>query len=214
MESSISYKTAARSDEELRERIDNRQKYLPETVEASIAELQFRGEVFSDEELKVINEDIQAQRANAAMVTSNPSLFNSDYKNTIVEDPDAPLMYSKRVIYLFALLFGALFGSIMMAMNISKTEKRNSAFIVILFGIGFTVLQIYFVTKTNQGSAGSYGYLGGLIAAYILNYVFWKNYIGYATFYRARPIWVPLIIAVIFSAFVIWAMVYSLQHPQ
>jgi len=211
MESKFSFLATGRTNEELLERIDNRQKYLPETVEASVTELQFRKHEFSDEELKVITEDVQAQRNNAVMVTSNPSLFNSDYKNTIVEDADAPLMYSRRAIYLFALFFGGLFGSIMMAMNISKTEKKNNAVIAILFGIVFTALQVYLVSKANPGSGGSFQYLGGLIAAYILNYVFWRNYIGYATFYRARQIWVPLIIGVIWIGLIVWATIDGMK---
>lgn len=206
MEPDFTLLASGRSNEELIERIDDRQKFLPETVEASVAELQFRKHEFSDEELKIINEDIQAQRSNAAMVTTNPSLFNADYKNTIVEDPDAPLMYSRRVIYVFAFLFGAMFGSIMMAMNISKTGKRNEAYLAVLFGIGFTSLQIYFMSKINANSGGSYGYLGGLISAYCLNYIFWKNFIGYSTFYRARTFWVPLIIALLFVAVIIAAI--------
>jgi len=212
MEPNFIFLASARSNEELTERIDNRQKYLPESVEASLAELQSRGNEFSDEELKVINEDVQAHRANALMVTSNPSLFNTDYKNTIVEDPDAPLMYSRRVIYLFAFLFGALFGSIMMAMNISKTEKKNEAYLAVLFGIGFTALQIYFISKVSSNSGGSYGYLGGLISAYCLNYIFWKNFIGYSTFYRARAFWIPLIIALVFCALVFAAIIYGGQQ--
>jgi len=206
MESNFTLLASGRSNEELIERIDNRQKFLPETVEASVAELQFRNHGFSDDELKIINEDIQAHRANAAMVTSNPSLFNTDYKNTIVEDPDAPLMYSRRVIYMFAFLFGAMFGSIMMAMNISKTEKKNEAYLAVIFGIGFTALQIYFMSRLNSNSGSSYGYLGGLISAYCLNYIFWKNFIGYSAFYRARTFWVPSIIAIVFSILVITAI--------
>jgi len=83
MEPDFTLLASGRSNEELIERIDNRQKFLPETIEASVAELQFRNHAFSDEELKIIGEDIQAQRANAVMVTSNPSLFNTDYKNSI-----------------------------------------------------------------------------------------------------------------------------------
>jgi hypothetical protein len=63
METDFSFLASSRSNQELIERIDNRQKYMPETVEASLAELQSRGHEFSDEEVKVIREDTQAQRA-------------------------------------------------------------------------------------------------------------------------------------------------------
>jgi hypothetical protein len=197
------------SDEELMVYIDDRQKYLPETVEAGVVELQHRGHQFSDEELKVISEDMQARRNNAAAIDSKLSLFNNDYKNAIVEDPAAPLLYSRRVLYLFTFLFGAMFGSIMMAINLSKTEKKIGVFWVLLFGIAFTALQIWAVGLANQGSGGSVNIVGGIIAAYTIDLIFWKQFIGYATFYRARTFWVPLIIALILSGLIIFSIFYG-----
>jgi hypothetical protein len=207
METNFKYIASSRSTEELLERIDNRQKYLPETVEASIAELQYRKHEFSDEELKVINEDIQALRANAELVTSKLGFFNKEYKNVIVEDPDAPLLYSRIAIYSFSFLFGAPFGSIMMAINLNKLGKSKQSFWAILFGIGFTTLQYIVTSHINTGSNSSLQIFCGFIAAYCLDLFFWKNYIGYSTFYRKRPIWLPLIIALIFVSLVIAAII-------
>lgn len=69
---------SARTDDELMERIDNRQKYMPETVEASLAELQHRGKEFSDEEIRYIKEDMQARRRNAALINGALGIFNGD----------------------------------------------------------------------------------------------------------------------------------------
>ena len=204
MESNSNYKIAARSDEELRERIDNRQKYMPETVEASVAELIIRGAIFSIDELKVINEDIQMQRANAA-ITGRIGFFNNSLNNVIVKDPDAPLMYSRRVICTFSFFFGALFGAIMMSMNFRKLGKRKDAIYAILFGIGFTALQVFLVSSTNPATSGSYLILGGLVAAICLDFFFWKFHIGYETFYRARSIGAPLIIGIL-----IWGSLLAL----
>lgn len=195
---------SARSDEELQERIDNRQKYMPETIEASLEELQRRGIIFSDEELRYIHEDIAARRANAEAITGRPGIFNSEYKNVIVEDPDAPRMYSTLAIYLFTFFFGPFFGSVMMAMNISKTGKGNAVAGVILFGLGFAILAFCLA-----GPSGSLQIFCGLIAAYCLNYFFWRPYIGFGTFYRARPIWVPLIIGILVAGLVILSVTYG-----
>jgi hypothetical protein len=202
---------AARPDEELLERVDNRQKYMPETIEASLEELQRRGHQFSEEEERYIREDIAARRANAEAINGRVGLFNRDYKNVIVEDPDAPRMYSTVAIYLFTFLMGPLFGSIMMAMNISKTGKGNAVAGVILFGIGFTILSIALFGNMS-GSSGSFQFLTGLIAAYCMNYLFWRPYIGFGTFYRARQVWTPTIIAVILAALVIFALVNSPEY--
>ncbi len=199
---------SARTDEELTERIDNRQKYMPETIEASLEELQRRGKDFSDEELKYIREDIAARRSHAAAITGRPGIFNSEYKNVIVEDPDAPLMYSTLAIYLFTFFLSPLFGSIMMAMNISKTGKGNAVAGVILFGIGFSVLQIILISSMQRPSSGV-SIICGIVGAYCLNYLFWRPYIGFSTFYRARPIWVPLVIGILLCGLAFLSVVYG-----
>jgi len=200
---------AARSDEELTERIDNRQKYMPETIEASLAELQRRGKEFSDEELRYIHEDIQARRSHAEAISGRIGIFNSEYKNVIVEDPDAPRMYSTLAIYLFTFFMGPLFGSIMMAMNLAKKGKSNAVAGVVLFGLGLSILGGILANSVQVSSGASVRILCGLVGAYCLHYLFWRPYIGFNTFYRARPIWGALIIAIILGAIVIWGMIYG-----
>ena len=197
---------SARSDQELMERVDNRQKYTPETVEASLAELQHRGKEFSDEELKYINEDMQARRRNAALITSRIGIFNGDYKYAFVDDPDAPLMYSRLAIYLFTILTSPLFGSIMMAMNLSKTGKNNAVAGVVLFGFGFTIVELYLISGMQHPS-GLMPLIFGLIAAYAMDYLFWKPYIGYSAFYRSRSVWPPVIIGLIITALLVLSMI-------
>jgi hypothetical protein len=214
MESKFSFLATGRTNEELRERIDNRQKYLPETVEASVAELQFRKHEFSDEELKVIGEDLQAHRANAATISSRIGFWSGEYKNALVEDPDAPLLYSRLVIYTFSFFLGALFGSIMMAMNLGKLGKRKDALYAILFGVGFTAVQIYLSATANSGPGGSYGILGGIIAAVCLDFFFWKFHIGYETFYRARPFGVPLTIGILIGGLIIGLLMLAMYNTR
>lgn len=54
---SLNYKT----DAELRYIIDNRENYLPESVLGAMTELKNRGTQFSDEEMRVVEEDMQAR---------------------------------------------------------------------------------------------------------------------------------------------------------
>lgn len=182
---------------------------MPETIEASLAELQRRGKEFSDEELRYIHEDIQARIANAEAISGSVGVFNSEYKNVIVDDPDAPRMFSTRAIYLFTFLTSPLFGSIMMAMNLSKLGKGNAVAGVVLFGFGFTILGAILA-----GSMGATQILVGLVGAYCLNYLFWRPFIGFGTFYRARPIWGPLIIALILVSIIVLAIIYSPEYRK
>lgn len=213
MDSRFNYTASKLSDEELKVRIENRQKYLPETTEATVAELQQRGRVFSEEELNVIDQDIQAQRDNATIGGGGSSgFFNNQYKYNIVEDPEAPMLYSRRTVYIFSVLFGALFGSIMMAINCGKVNNRMGIVWVLLFGVFFTVVQFIGLEYVNGGS--SYSYLCGFIAGACIDFFFWNRLVGNSTFYRAKPIWIPLIIGLLFAAFVIWGTIYSANHPD
>ncbi|HVW14887.1 MAG TPA: hypothetical protein VHB54_13715 [Mucilaginibacter sp.] len=208
MDLNFQYAASRRSDEELQERIDRREKYLPDTIEASLAELQNRGHVFTEEELRVIHEDIEAHRNNAYLATGTPGFFSSNDKAVIVEDPDAPSFYSRRNIFIFAFLFGTLFGSIMLAMNINKTANPARMVGVLFFGFFYTIFQAVVVEATGS-NAINLALL--VIGAVILQSFFWKRYIGDTTFYRVRPIWVPLVIAILLSGLIIAAMLYNMN---
>lgn len=196
---------AARSNEELQERIDNREKYLPETVEASLDELQFRGVEFSDEELKVIAEDMQARRDLAVSKPDSYGLFSDRDKNNFIEDPDAPLLFSRRAIYGFSVFFSVVFGSIMLAINVSKTAGKGKAVLVVLFGLVYTVVTIL-IAETLKLNSGL-GVVISLLGAVLIETLFWNRFIGNATLYRKRPIWVPLAIAVVLAAGLIFVIV-------
>lgn len=194
---------SAKSDAELLDTIANQQKYLPETIEATIAELQYRGHVFTDEELQVITADVEAHRQSAA--SAGRRLWN--YKNNIVEDPDAPAFYSRRVVYAFAFMFTPLFGAVMLAMNINKTDKPARMVWLLLFGVAYTVLAV--IVGESMRSGSSPGVIFSLVGAVILESFFWNQFIGNGTFYRARPIWIPLIIGIVLAALIIFAMFYG-----
>jgi hypothetical protein len=197
-----------KSEAELLERIENRQKYMPETVQAAIAELQQRGHLFTDEELKIYNEDIQAKLQNAGLEKRTGGIFNRDYNYNIVEDPDAPLLYSRRAIYLFSLFGGALFGSILLAINSRKIEKAKRGTIwILLFGVVFATLQYILSDYVNLGSA--FSVICGITAALSIDYFLWRPFIGTATFYRVRPIWVPLTILILLGGLILWSIIYT-----
>ncbi|MDB5124699.1 MAG: hypothetical protein JWP94_2828 [Mucilaginibacter sp.] len=194
MDENFNQRAALKSDEELHNCIDNRDKYLPESVEAAVAELQNRGVVFLDEELKVISEDMQARREIAESGTGIFGIFNTGWNNNMVEDPDAPVFFSKRAIFAFSVLFSVFFGSILLAINVSKTKNRGRAILVVLYGLGFTLLQGILLRSYPIDPIISL--MSSIIGAYIMDNLFWNRFVGNSTLYRSRPIWVPLIIGI------------------
>ncbi|HJP62385.1 MAG TPA: hypothetical protein VJ844_03040 [Mucilaginibacter sp.] len=195
---------SSKTDEELRERIDNRENYLPETVLNAVAELQRRGHEFSEEELQVINEDMQARMEIAGSGNTTLATLNDNYKNALVEDPDAYEFYSRRVVRVFTFFFGAVFGSIMMAINIQKTKNFGGVALVLLFGFGTTFVELILASGANLNASASI--LFSIINSYLIDLLFWNNYIGNSTLYTARKYWAPLIIGLLLAGFVVWSM--------
>jgi hypothetical protein len=206
MDNNFKLRAALKSDEELHNCVENREKYLPESVEAAVAELQNRGEEFSDEELKVIAEDMQARRALAEIGSNSFSIFTGEAKNNQIEDPDGPSFFSKGAILLFSFL-SVFFGSILLAINIYKTPHRSKTILVLLYGFGFTMLVNILALSLKLGAIFAIG--GNCAGAYSMEVLFWNNYIGAPTLYRPRSIWVPAIIAIILIAFNIIVFFYG-----
>lgn len=194
-------KAKLKTDAELRVYIDHREKYLPESVEAAVAELQNRGFEFSEEELKVIIEDMQARRAQLPS-TNNFNLFKYSDSYNQIEDEEAPLFYSKRAIYVFSVLFSVLFGSVMLAMNVAKTKGAAKSLLVVLFGILYTGFIFTIAVRFNLNTFS--GLFLSMIGAYFMIAFFWGRFIGNEVLYRPRKIWGPLIVGIILvAAFVI-----------
>lgn len=205
MNDRLKFEVSRLSDIELHDCIDNRQNYMPDTIEAALAELQTRGVELEQDELKVINEDIKALRDNVSGQTGTGGLFNQVYKNNVVTDPFAPEIYSRRAIYGFTLFMGALFGSIMLAINAGKIRNNRGVWTALLFGVLYTALQAFIVNIIHIGTSS--GIFFGLIAAFFTETVLWPRVIGNETFYRAKPIWIPLVIAIILGTLIVVSVI-------
>jgi lipopolysaccharide export LptBFGC system permease protein LptF len=207
MDDQFKLRAATRTNEELQERVDNREKYLPETVEASVEELKFRGVEFSEEELTVIAEDMQARRSLAELKPDSYGMFGDRDKNNLIEDPDAPLLFSRRAIYAFSVIFSVFFGAVMLAMNVSKTSGKKNVIWVVLFGLAYTVATVMLLQnfKTSTGLT----IIPSIAGAYLIEALFWSRYVGSSTLYRKRPIWIPLAIGIVVGGAFIFIAFYS-----
>lgn len=183
-----------KSDEGLQEYIDNRQKFAPLAIYAAIDELKKRGRTFSDEEFTQIVNDIEKQQEISRQRVAESDGGNKWDKN-VVDDINAPQFYSEKAIWLFSVLFSVFFGSILLAINVNKTEKKNSSWTVAGFGLLYTVLQMWGLSYMPNNTALTFAV--SACGAYILNSWGWKSFIGKETKYRKKPIWIPLIIALI-----------------
>ncbi|MES2566263.1 MAG: hypothetical protein V4565_05320 [Bacteroidota bacterium] len=195
-----------KSDAGLQEYIDNRNKFSSVAVHAAIDELKKRGRTFTDEEFTQIVNDLEKQQE-----ISRQRVADSDggqkWDKNIVDDINAVELYSQKAINGFSIAFGVLFGSILMAMNMKRASSQKSVTLTIVFGIAYTAVQLYALSfiPRNTGLTLMTSFGGALI----LNYVFWKKFIGVDTPYRKRKIWTPLIIGVIIFALFMTVMIIA-----
>jgi len=196
----------SKSEKELQEYIDDRLKYTPSAVFAAIDELKNRGKFFSDGEIETIKIDLEKkQEVDKERFTDD----RTTWKRNIVTDADAPQYYSVGAIYGFSIFFSTIFGAVLMAINLRKTESKKGVAEVIIFGVAYFSLQIYILSfiPRNTGLNTVFGIAG----AAVINHFFWRKYIGSETKYRKKPIWVPLIISISITAVILAAMIYTDQ---
>ncbi len=183
--------TAGLSDNELAKIIRDSQTEQKDKVSAALNELKNRG-IEPDNYSQILErkEDIQPK-----------------------PDENSPTLYSKRLIYTFAILFSVIFGGIMLAINLKAVNNKKGIYPVIIFSVLYFALSIYILEQMNAGTSGTL--VLGAIGALILNNVFWNKYIGKETLYHKKSYVKPLIIALsIFiplTALIIWGLIYTGQ---
>ncbi len=191
-----------KSEDGLMDYLHNFNKYTPEAITEAVNELKRRGRNFTDEELNDIKIKIQTrtkvERDEEGLLTSN------FWKENVVTDPNAPLLYSKGAISAFSLFFSVIFGAVLLSTNVNDTKKK---WIVILFGIIYTSMTIVILNLIPRNTfwvllLNGAGGLG-------LTTTFWDRYVGKDIKYRSKPIWKPLIISVIISIPFLFAIIYG-----
>lgn len=187
-----------KTEDELFEFINNFDRYSPEAITAAYNELKLRGKDFSDDEIKTINDRIRKKQD-----IEDEDLFNSSksLRKNVVTDSNAPLLYSKVAIISFSTIFTVFIGAILLSSNVDDKAKKN---LVIGFGVLFSTLAIL------MGNLVPHSFLYVLsinsIGGYFLISDFWNKYLGREIKYRAKPIWMPLVISIIISALLLVAI--------
>jgi hypothetical protein len=125
------------------------------------------------------------------------------WKKNIVKDRRAPAFYSQQAIWGFSAFFTAVFGAILLGINIKDQKNR---WIVIGFGIVYTMVAL-FILKVIRPHAGIFLAIN-MGGGFILTQFFWYEYIGFETKFRSRSIWTPLIISLLilgmFTALIVY----------
>jgi len=104
-----------------------------------------------------------------------------NWKRNIVDDLNAPELYSQRAVWGFSLILAPIFGAILMAMNFKRIEKSRLIFPIVAFGIAWYVLAMLMIPEHSHSSAV---YILNMLGGLVLVYFFWPQFIGKELKYR------------------------------
>jgi hypothetical protein len=197
---------------ELREIAVNFHMYRGALVAAAKKELTNRGIELSEEDLQKIEErkNQRKQQAIKSKVVDNSwDFFHMRWKQNIVDDIQAPKLFSRQVINVFSILFSVLFGGILLAINLKTINNKKAILPVIIYSLIYTGLIIFifsFIPENNSGLTLIFNFIGAIA----LHNFFWGKYIGKEFQYRTKPFWIPLIIGIAITVFIIFILIIQI----
>jgi len=134
------------------------------------------------------------------------TITSSNGETSIFDEVKAlPVYFSERAVFVFSLLFGVLFGSVLMAVNLKNSKEKKGIWQVIVFGILYSSAAIYILELIPKSNSGlTIGLNGG--GAYVLKLLFWDRYIGKDVNYTKRSVLIPAIVGAVIAVAVIAAI--------
>ena len=121
--------------------------------------------------------------------------MEEERNNELEKREQGPLLFSKRTIQVFSVVFSVFFGSILLAINL-RQFKLKTGIVLLPVGIGFACNYLLMMLIGITNSTGiPIIVINGLLGI-LLTDIFWKRYIGEETEYQKRPVTVPLLIGI------------------
>lgn len=177
--------------------IQAQSRFTSKAVNFAFEILKERGEVFSDVETSRIIKLIELKAYN-----ENQEIYldtQPKWDTNAVVNKNAIELYPQLAIFGFSLVFGVIFGSVLLAFNFKALKKNNYIIPTVIFGILYTVIQIAAINYLEEinFSFNRQVLLFSGIGASILHFVFWENLIEKELIYRKKSTIIPLIICII-----------------
>lgn len=123
----------------------------------------------------------------------------------IVKDINAPLYYSEKTIWAFCMLFSVVFGAALLSWNLR--DKGKVKWLVWGYGIVYTAVVIAIVLALPM--LRIFVMWISLFGGWMMTQLFWDSYIGAETKYRQKPVWRPMVIAIILVGLLVFAAIYN-----
>ena len=190
-----------KSDSELERIINDKETFVEQARIAAIEILKERnGQTESTKKAETEMKSAQERKVAAQQKAKE----EEKKKSFVMDDPEAPELYSKRVITMFSAIFSTIFGAVLMMHNFKEVGNSKARNQVLVFGILYTIASILIINALNI-QAIALNFTG----AAILTEFFWNKQLGKEIKYRKRSWIKPAIISVIITIPFVLAVIYG-----
>ncbi len=193
------------SDFELEKYIKPESKFVPEAIEFAYDILKQRGRIFTDSETEQIENFVKTKKNNEPKFEE---VKNNGWDKNFTEDENAIELYTNKLIWIFSVFFGVIFGTALQVYNFYKLRNNKAAILTLIFGIAFSILQFTLMSYIGNIEYGRFSIkflLSGIgaIGLFFIRENLFKNQIQY----KAKSFVIPLIIAIVVNIPLIYSII-------
>jgi hypothetical protein len=188
-----------KSNAELEHILEAKDIYTDEAIQAVIWELENRNLIEKD----TIKLAIIPVENEISVQEKQPDTENTNESSSEVFD--LPVLYSKRAIQGFSILFSTLFGAVLLMSNLKKMNKPKARIEVFVFGIVYTIftsLLLNYLPKTFFLTL-----LFNILGYAVLIEYYWNKNLGKEFKYEKKQIKKPLIISLLFTLIMLFILI-------
>ena len=200
------------SDSELEKYLKPESRFVPEAIQFAYEILKERGKQFSEIETNrienLINSKIESEK-------TNEPIYKNGWDKNLTENDNAIELYTNKLIWIFSIASGVIFRTVLQAINYRKVKNNNGLIFTILFGILYTIFQIYISSYVEenfpnfQARGRSLTFILSGIGATGL-FVIREKIFEIKNEYKAKSFVAPLIISILIYIPIIYAMIKGL----
>lgn len=193
------------SDNELEKYIRPESRFVPEAIQYAFDILKERGRIFSENESEQIQNLIASKKVDD--IKPEP-IKNNGWDKNITENESAIELYTNKLIWIFSVFFGVIFGTALQVYNYYKTKNYKALIATLIFGILYTAIQIFIMDEYGNiefGRTSLRFFLSGIGALGL--YIIRENIFKTTLEYRAKSFVLPLIICILIHIPILYAII-------
>ncbi|WP_232457044.1 hypothetical protein [Polaribacter sp. SA4-12] len=179
---------STKSNTELEQIFENKSDYTDEAVQAVIWELENRN-LIEKTDISYLETQVNSEIAETSVPKEDLENNESPFEELVL-----PILYSKKAIQGFSILFSTIFGVVLLMSNLKAMNKPKARVEVLVFGIAysiFTVILLNYLPKMFFITL-----LFNIIGYAVLTEYYWNRNLGKHLQHRKKEIWKPLIISI------------------